>query len=293
MMTKLQIYLISAALLTGLLAPVTARLSPRISAATRNHNCIHLPSGQVSWWPAEETADDFVDDNDGTLQNGVTFSSGIVGRAFKFDGTSGYVSVENSANLMLINAITIEAWFKTRSTSGQAILYKHGADGDRSYGLQIVNQMADFFVVSGGVTRNHLGVTNVADGRWHYIVGVFDGPTLRHELYVDGVLENNLTPSYNSIDVSTVPIWIGAGAGTTSAAPNVAFFSGSIDEVAIFDRALSAREIASIYHADSAGKCREVTICHKPGTPAQRTKVIPVQALSGHLAHGDTFGSCY
>ncbi len=36
----------------------------------------------------------------------------------------------------------------------------------------------------------------------------------------------------------------------------------------------------------------EVTICHKPGTPAQKTLIIPIQALPGHLAHGDTLGSC-
>ena len=36
----------------------------------------------------------------------------------------------------------------------------------------------------------------------------------------------------------------------------------------------------------------EVTICHKPGTPAQKTLIIPVQALPGHLGHGDTLGSC-
>ncbi|MGH7597876.1 MAG: TolB family protein [bacterium] len=36
----------------------------------------------------------------------------------------------------------------------------------------------------------------------------------------------------------------------------------------------------------------KVTICHKPGTPAQKTLVIPIQALKGHLGHGDTIGPC-
>lgn len=69
-------------------------------------------------------------------------------------------------------------------------------------------------------------------------------------------------------------------------------FKGLIDEVEVFDRALTASEIQDIYNAGSAGKCKVVTICHKPGTPAQKTLVIPIQALAGHLGHGDTIGPC-
>jgi hypothetical protein len=42
----------------------------------------------------------------------------------------------------------------------------------------------------------------------------------------------------------------------------------------------------------SAGKCKEVAVCHKPGTLAQKTLAIPLQALAGHLGHGDTTAPC-
>jgi hypothetical protein len=225
------------------------------------------------------------------LEGGATFATGRVGKAFSLDGVSAYVQVEHDPSLMLTNSITIEAWFRTASP-GQAILYKHGASGDRSYGLQLFGTKADFFVVSGGTTQNHLGTSDVNDDVWHHIAGVFDGSGSRHELYVDGVLENAAAPSYSSIDSSTVPVWIGAGAGTTSTAPDVAFFSGAIDEVSIYSRALSAAEIEALFDAGRAGKCKRVTLCHKPGTPAEKVLVIPIRALSGHLGHGDTMGPC-
>jgi len=69
-------------------------------------------------------------------------------------------------------------------------------------------------------------------------------------------------------------------------------FGGLLDEVEIFNVALTPDDVAAIFQAGSAGKCREVTICHKPGTSEQRTLTVPSQALSGHLNHGDSIGSC-
>jgi Concanavalin A-like lectin/glucanases superfamily len=220
--------------------------------------CVPLPSGAVSWWPAEGDAQDILDGNHGTLQNGATFAPGKVGAAFSLDGVDDYVDAGNDGSLMPTSAITIEAWFKTGAASDTpAIVYKHGLPADRSYGLQIRDPSfkPDFFVVSGGTTRNHLGPTDVNDDAWHHTAGVFDGATLRHELYIDGAVVNNTPPTYNSIDVSTVAVWFGGGAGDSSTAPNTAFFDGLLDEITIYDRALSAAEIQGIFLADGAGKC--------------------------------------
>jgi hypothetical protein len=53
-----------------------------------------------------------------------------------------------------------------------------------------------------------------------------------------------------------------------------------------------ANKIANILNTGGTDKIEMVTICHKPCTPAQKTLVIPIQALAGHLGHGDVIGAC-
>src|SRR5689334_16500925 len=60
--------------------------------------CFPVPSGVVGWWPGEGDVTDIVSTNDGSLQGGATANSiGMVGSAFSFDGTNGYVQIPDSA----------------------------------------------------------------------------------------------------------------------------------------------------------------------------------------------------
>src|SRR5207245_6120185 len=66
-------------------------------------NCVPAASGLVSWWPAEGNASDAVDSNSGTLYGGVAFTSGVVGQAFSFNGSSAHVRVSDRPNLHFTN----------------------------------------------------------------------------------------------------------------------------------------------------------------------------------------------
>src|SRR5204862_3772869 len=71
------------------------------------------PADLVSWWRAENNAADFTGSNNGILQNGTTFATGMVGQAFNLDGNDDFVDVPDSASLDAISsAITVEAWIK-------------------------------------------------------------------------------------------------------------------------------------------------------------------------------------
>lgn len=73
--------------------------------------CVTPPSGMVSWWPGDGTAEDIVGDNDGTLEGGATFAAGKVGQAFSFDGSGDFVSVPDEDVWTLGNAaFTIDLW---------------------------------------------------------------------------------------------------------------------------------------------------------------------------------------
>ena len=206
--------------------------------------CTPAPAGLVSWWPGGSNANDIIGNNHGTLMNGATFAAGKVGQAFCFDGVKDYVSVPHNAAFNFSNALTIEAWVKT-ATSGRYILTKN----DDSFYLAIgpgstTPNKLSFFLnhVSAGWLQ---GTSDLTDDQWHHVAGTYDGANLK--VFVDGNLENSVARSGN-IQTGTNSVFI----GVRSLASN---FAGLLDEVSIYNRALSAAEIQAIYSAGSAGKC--------------------------------------
>ena len=76
--------------------------------------CVEPPAGLVSWWPGDGHANDIAGDNHGSLQNGATFSAGLVGDAFQFDGVDAFVLVLSDPSLTLAK-FTVEFWFNART----------------------------------------------------------------------------------------------------------------------------------------------------------------------------------
>src|SRR5262249_55983069 len=70
-----------------------------LTAATVPISCTPPPPGLVSWWPGDGNANDIRGGNNGTLQNGATFATGLVAQAFSFDGTDQFVQVPDNANI--------------------------------------------------------------------------------------------------------------------------------------------------------------------------------------------------
>src|SRR5450432_678652 len=117
-------------------------LSTLAIATTQIHagSCTPPPSGLVSWWPGEGSANDIAGSNNGTLVGNAGYTNGEVGQAFKLDGSGSCITVGNPTNLQLQN-FTIEAWIKRGSPSivtygsyGNGIIFSYGQGG---YGLYI------------------------------------------------------------------------------------------------------------------------------------------------------------
>jgi hypothetical protein len=157
-----------------------------------------------------------------------------------FDGTDDYMSMTLP---VLGNTHTLSAWFKTTASyggpgsEGTLISYiSSGGGGDDSILSVITNKVgwSDF------VDDDQYGTSTVNDGNWHHAVAVVTATT--QKIYVDGVLETTTSNAYSAgTNFSFATIGRRANAAQR-------FFNGNIDEVAIWDSALTANEVKSIYN---------------------------------------------
>jgi parallel beta-helix repeat protein len=206
-----------------------------------------LPAGLAAWWKAENNANDQLGVNNGTL-NGATFSSGKVGQAFSLDGEDDFISIPDGIVASTARNFTVGAWVyaNTVNASGENHIVYSGRSGGGEYYLANRNGNFEFAVYLSGSGWLRIGVT--ADiGVWRYVTGVRRGTAI--EIWVDGMLRNSMTiPDSDLVTGAAVHSSIGSyNRG------QYGFWDGLIDEASIFNRALSADEIASIYNAGGSG----------------------------------------
>ena len=269
-------------------ATVTVKLTGTGVGAPVTSTCLTPPAGLVGWWSGDGSAADLAGGNNGTVQGGTTFAAGEVGRAFQFDGSTGYVSIGNPGNLQLPSAITIDAWVNPRSlkTGGlAAIVTKWAQDftdtaNSDSYGLWLISNNGTISLFSaihqpGGKEPGPQGGT-IPLNTWTHVAMTFDSASGQYVLYVNGQVVKSLNSS-GAIVATNHNVFIGR---EDSGQPRP--FDGLLDEVQIFGRALTASEIQAIFNAGSAGQC-------KTGTVA--TPVIGISAPSldfGNVPVGQT-----
>ena len=197
----------------------------------------------VSWYPGDGNAIDVAGGNDGVLHGGAIFSlAGEVGQAFELNGTDAFVEAPDNPSLALSSQITIDAWIKPSALGGRIVdkVQAFGSDG----------WLLDTF---GGKLRliidGHLlsGASTLPVGVFTHVTGTYDGVTMK--VYVNGVLDGSAAVAV-AIPTNTHPLRIGADQLGGS------LFTGLIDEVEIFNRALSQSEINALVAAQIAGKCK-------------------------------------
>ena len=166
-----------------------------------------------------------------------------------FNGTDQYVISTYSSSLGITSNLTLSAWFKSSASTNQRIIsMDSGSSTGRNYIIQLESTGYVRGIVWSGSTIYQAGTISTTpglnDGNWHHVAFVYE-PSTKVEIFIDGVSEDqntsNIPSSINSIAQDLV---IGRAAPATGN-----FFNGSIDEVAIFNTALSASKIQQIYDA--------------------------------------------
>jgi hypothetical protein len=172
----------------------------------------------------------------GAISGATWTTQGKFGNALSFDGVNDWVTVTATSLLNLTTAMTLEAWVFPTTTSGvRDILIKEGSNVDL-YNLYARNWRGrpESNVFVGGTNRVAEGATAPAANVWTHVAGTYDGTTLR--LFINGVQTASIAIS-GPIATSTGPLRIGGNSMWGE------FFQGRIDEVRIYNRALSQTEI--------------------------------------------------
>jgi hypothetical protein len=193
----------------------------------------------VAHYAFENNTEDSSGNNlNGTAVGNTNFVAGAMGFAIEFDGVDGYVDCGNSASFDITEEITLSAWVNT-SDSGNSEHNPFISKGDHTYAIKhSIDNNIQFFIYDGGWFTANSGVDSSFDGDWHHVVGTYDGSELK--IYVDSVLKTTTTHE-GTISTASNNLAIGTNTEETDR-----FYEGVIDEVRIYNRALSAAEILYI-----------------------------------------------
>jgi len=233
--------------------------------------CVTPLPGLVSWWRAEGTGADALGTNSGAIMNAVAFPPGMVGESFDLDGIGAHVLVPDSASLRFTSAMTIEGWIYPTAVGGAThnIFTKWDIVAhidQRSYGTGINPDGTLGFGLcpdgTGGSTTIAIqSPTPIPANQWTHFVDTYDGSSVK--MYINGQLQAQA--AYNlGIFPGNDAVAIGATVGGGFPGQSSAEFAGRIDEIAVYNRALTASEIQAIYDAGSAGKCAPPAITMQP-----------------------------
>lgn len=228
-------------------AVVMAMTAANIRSVTANE----IPDGIVALWRGEGDAQDSIGDNHGRLVGGASFTNGIEGQCFAFDGVSGYVELTNTGGLDFgANSFTVCAWAFFASYGGglssdQTLFHKvmGSYPNDRGYFLEYVSGEAQpvlrFMVRDTTSNANDLMLpAPICVDQWFHIAGVRSGNVNR--IYLNGF------PLGEQEAGSNVDIGIGGSArigNLTGFLGNARFFRGALDEVSLYGRALTQTEL--------------------------------------------------
>jgi len=201
-----------------------------------------ITRGMVSYWRMNENAGtvlgDEVGGNPGTII-GSSWQPGISGSALDFNGTTDWVQIPDSPNLDITESITLCAWAKTRGNDTNKIAQKGDWDGyglgqSKWVGWTCSMQMADN-VNHQLIWEQGIPILN----EWYFLAFTYDGATMK--FYVNGQLKSSASVT-GLLKSTNRPFSIGSDNG------NQKFFNGLIDEVILYNNALTAQEINDLYN---------------------------------------------
>ncbi|MBI2595346.1 four helix bundle protein [Candidatus Daviesbacteria bacterium] len=216
----------------------------------------NLSNGLVGYWKMDEsswTSDcttEEVTDASGNSNNGESCPNadandpltGKFGNAGDFDGTNDYVNIDDNDGLTP-SRVTVAAWlYRGRTVTAEMAINKGdgstNANSSYELGFRSANNFPIFEVSTGSAWVTATGTTAISTSTWAHVVGTYDGKEVR--IFVNGVLEESSSTTTSVVnDTNALRI------GSTSGGFN---FQGRVDEVRVYNRAISPAEVSQLYN---------------------------------------------
>jgi hypothetical protein len=207
----------------------------------------NLSSGLVSWWRAEGNGNDSAGHNNNGFLENVTFVPGpLGGLAFSFDGLTSDVVVQTSTTLDVATGFGISFWVKVAAwPSANTFIFNKWVYGQEDKRVSVAPDGHLVFFLYPTTSQEVISSTALTLNTWHHVAATYDGATER--IYIDGTLDASASATGD----------VGDGTGSLTFAHNAVrgaqesqnngFFSGALDEVRWYNRALSAAEITALH----------------------------------------------
>jgi len=215
---------------------------------------IGLEVGLIAYYPFDGDVEDHSDnDNTGEASN-IRFSSDRHGNedgALRLNGERAFIEVPNAESLNIQEEVTISFWlfYEPQATgTWYTVLEKTGpADGHARYGFWIIRDLVEFCIEPAsnaprvGPQSCLDSTTSLREDDWNHVVGIYNGQDLR--IVLNGEAAGILEGKPDGISVSDAPLYI----GTDLFARSPLFTRAALDEVRIYDRALSDEEVQALF----------------------------------------------
>ncbi len=287
---------------------VTVRLNradpaaPGLAAAP--DGCSPPSAGRVALWRGEDGPGDSAGSHVGSLENGGGYRDGVIGRAFSLAGSDDYLHVPGRADLDITGDLSFDAWIRLDDTDFGApdpygvggdrviVAKANAADTELTYAFWVEGDSpqtaaAAPLAFASGARGNPATVAMSSDlswqaDTWYHVAVVRSGSTVT--FYRDGQAAGSATIGGTPASTGTAPVTVGAGlVDATMLNP----IKGGLDEAQLFDRALSAAEVAQV-HATVTGACFEPETSLTATPPALTNDSTPTFEFSSPSA-GATF----
>lgn len=223
-----------------------------------------LKKGLVAYYPFEGSAHDASGYGNHGGVYGATLTADRFGRsnsAYSFDGNNDCILASDSDSLDIQNSISLLAWVKTdgihRKGCGM-IVAKHFTNNKRSYALYDVDDAYNRWGWKGKGPLLDLCKPNndcyyaksnkqVGNG-WNFVTGTYDKSSGKMKFYINAVLVSQNTVGWLDLMQTSVPLSIGCYLLSDNGSKRRMFFNGRIDDVRIYNRAITPQEIRSLYY---------------------------------------------
>jgi hypothetical protein len=227
-----------------------------------NANAQDITTGLIGHYQLEDDAGTTVVDsaasNDASEVGTVDYGAGIIGQAITFDLTSEYVQLPNSFNIPNSGSLTTTAWVRTTDAYGPVLALRNSGNTRPIWGMYIGNNgatdNAGHFIplMRHDGTNTFTEFTSTAainDGTWHHVALVLDRANDQYVAYVDGTAytvgytSNTGTSFNNQLAIGGELRWVLENRHGN----DERFLSGDIDDVRIYNRALTSSDISALY----------------------------------------------